>query len=594
MNWSGGYKNRFRTSSEVRKTAFQQQSRIILVDLVKHEVDNDNKQTKHIPGNEEQEYSLTSPTSDTSNNIPMQQCGTPFKNIPCGTSSDSEEYESDEISHTNYSPYSSDQEIADKDKPTTSEESTAKIQSSLIVDKHNKNSAVELAVETQEYSYSGCGSPRNLFVGCSAPSPDLTQDFHHLTQSLGFLTPVTNCRNTVACTPLDHHHELKGDCYLLYPTAVCKDKVVIRDDSFFNTMAQSNNSKVPIPVGGPTCVLADVVSAQEKEQHFYSPSQESTEVEYQAAAVSQTSQVNVPLPQMTNGYYKEPDVNGAKVLHKHHDLLCNSYSKQSVECSTPYLNQTFNYPTPNLSSVTPIIHRENVVFSTTDGCQLVPGGSFKLQKSPFSTSVNKDSFKINQTAHFRDISVLSNPTQRDNDNTHNQVNGSMFVPVDVIPAQRKQIETETPSQPPMYDGIRQTSTLFERRPLVSHSNKTEDPNTATTQGQLYQEEAPAMHVANSKQAPGKMQKILSVTSPSSLGVENEKIGDKFPISNNNIRPMTTARKRKRLYAPTWNTESSFVKILNSRKSHYGRVHYCHCRTVVRKLKIRDAQTQTSP
>lgn len=103
-----------------------------------------------------------------------------------------------------------------------------------------------------------------------------------------------------------------------------------------------------------------------------------------------------------------------------------------------------------------------------------------------------------------------------------------------------------------------------------------------------------MHVANSKQAPGKMQKILSVTSPSSLGVENEKIGDKFPISNNNIRPMTTARKRKRLYAPTWNTESSFVKILNSRKSHYGRVHYCHCRTVVRKLKIRDAQTQTSP
>lgn len=62
MNWSGGYKNRFRTSSEVRKTAFQQQSRIILVDLVKHEVDNDNKQTKHIPGNEEQEYSLTSPT----------------------------------------------------------------------------------------------------------------------------------------------------------------------------------------------------------------------------------------------------------------------------------------------------------------------------------------------------------------------------------------------------------------------------------------------------------------------------------------------------------------------------------------------------
>lgn len=255
MNWSGGYKNRFRTSSEVRKTAFQQQSRIILVDLVKHEVDNDNKQTNPIPGNEEQEYSLTSPTSDTSNNIPMQQCGTPFKNIPCGTSSgqanfkknsvptviiknlfiqtDSEEYESDEISHTNYSPYSSDQEIADKDKPTTSEESTAKIQSSLIVDKHNKNSAVELAVETQEYSHSGCGSPRNLFVGCSAPSPDLTQDFHHLTQSLGFLTPVTNCRNTVACTPLDHHHELKDDCYLLYPTAVRKGKVVIQDDSFF-------------------------------------------------------------------------------------------------------------------------------------------------------------------------------------------------------------------------------------------------------------------------------------------------------------------------------------------------------------------------
>ena len=45
MNWSGGYKHRFRPSTEIRKTAFQQQSRIILVDLVRdddHEKANEN------------------------------------------------------------------------------------------------------------------------------------------------------------------------------------------------------------------------------------------------------------------------------------------------------------------------------------------------------------------------------------------------------------------------------------------------------------------------------------------------------------------------------------------------------------------------
>lgn len=108
MNWSGGYKNRFRLTSEVRKTAFQQQSRIVLVDLVKPEVDDDTEQTIHIPGNEKQEFSPTSSIviktfvygmmkqyvtneitqTDTSNDIPMQQqFGTPFKHIPCGTSS---------------------------------------------------------------------------------------------------------------------------------------------------------------------------------------------------------------------------------------------------------------------------------------------------------------------------------------------------------------------------------------------------------------------------------------------------------------------------------------------------------------------------
>ncbi|KAI9564132.1 hypothetical protein GHT06_007870 [Daphnia sinensis] len=592
MNWSGGYKNRFRTSSEVRKTAFQQQSRIILVDLVKHEVDNDNEQTNHIPGNEGQEYSPTSPKSDTSNNIPMQQCGTPFKNIPCGTSSDSEEYESDEISNTNYSPYSPDQEVAGNDKPTTSEESTAKLQSSLIVKEHKENSVVELAVETQEYSHFVCGSPGNSFVECSAGSPDLTQDFPNLTQSLGFLTPVTNLRNIVVCSPPDHR-KLKDDCYNPYQTIVRKEKTVIQNDSVFNTTVQSNNSEVSIQAGSPTCVVAGDVSTEEKQQYFYSPSQESTEVEFQPAAISQESQTNVPLTLMTDGYCEELDVNGTIVLHKHHELLCNSYSKQPVKCSTPNLNQTFHYPTPKLSSVTPILHHKNVVVPTKDGCQSILGSSFKLQNAPFPTSVNKDSLNINHSAHFRDISVLSTPTQQDNDNTYNQANGSMFVPVDVIPAQRKQIETETLSQP-MYDGGRQTSTLFERHPAVSHSKRKDDPDTATTQGQLYQDETPAVYVANSEQAPGKMPEILSVTSPSSLGEEIEKIVQKSHISNNNTRPMVAARKRKKLCAPTWNTESSFGKKLNFRKSHYGHVHYCHCRTVVQKLKIRDAQTQTSP
>ncbi|XP_057371360.1 uncharacterized protein LOC130692299 isoform X2 [Daphnia carinata] len=570
MNWSGGYKNRYRTNSEVRKTAFQQQSRIILVDLVKQEVDNDNKQTNHIPGNEEQQYSPNLPISDSSNNVTMQQCGTPFKNIPCGTSSDSEEYGS-EISNTNYSPYSSDNEIEAKDKPTTSEESSTKLHSSLIVDEDNKTSAVELAVETQEYSHAVHGSSGNSFVQCSAPSPDLTQDFPHLTQSLGFLTPVTNRRNVV-CGPLDHR-ELKGD-----------------------------------------------VSTQEKLQYSYSPSQEITDVEFQAAFISQENQINVPLTLMTNGYQEEPDANGAVVLHEHHEFLCNSYSKQPVKCSTPYRNQTFHYPTPNLSSVTPNINRENMTFPTTHGCQPIPGSNFKFQNSPFPTSVNKDRLYINRSAHFRDISVLSTPTQREN-NTPNQATSSRFVPVEVIPTQRKQvrfassipvqktkvlvtykssliggiseIETETLSQPPIYNSGCQLSTLLECHPSVSPSEEKEDPDTATMQGQHYQEDGPVMHLANSEQTPGKMPKTLSITSSNPLGVENENIGEKSHIIVNVTRPMC-GRKRKLLRAPVWNTASSFSKTLNSRKSHYGRVHYCQCRTVVQKLKIRDAQTQTSP
>ena len=110
MNWSGGYKNRFRPNTEIRKTAFQQQSRIILVDLVK----NDGlEQASHISKSIEKEFSNISPkviamnlkhkqldavlktnilqkeTVLIDNNIPIQRehFGIPFHNIPCGSSS---------------------------------------------------------------------------------------------------------------------------------------------------------------------------------------------------------------------------------------------------------------------------------------------------------------------------------------------------------------------------------------------------------------------------------------------------------------------------------------------------------------------------
>ncbi len=58
MNWSGGYKHRFRPNTEIRKTAFQQQSRIILVDLLKH---GDLEKTDQMSQNNGQKFTMIPP-----------------------------------------------------------------------------------------------------------------------------------------------------------------------------------------------------------------------------------------------------------------------------------------------------------------------------------------------------------------------------------------------------------------------------------------------------------------------------------------------------------------------------------------------------
>lgn len=58
MNWSGGYKYRFRPRLEViRKAAFQQQNRIVLVD----DVTNGDEVTEATPDKKETVNSLTPP-----------------------------------------------------------------------------------------------------------------------------------------------------------------------------------------------------------------------------------------------------------------------------------------------------------------------------------------------------------------------------------------------------------------------------------------------------------------------------------------------------------------------------------------------------
>jgi hypothetical protein len=78
MNWSGGYKHRFRLNTEIRKTAFQQQSRIILVDLVKHD---DLEQTGQISLNNGQKFTMI-PPKVTANLITLKM-GVFFKYVFC-------------------------------------------------------------------------------------------------------------------------------------------------------------------------------------------------------------------------------------------------------------------------------------------------------------------------------------------------------------------------------------------------------------------------------------------------------------------------------------------------------------------------------
>lgn len=522
---------------------------------------------------------------------------------------DSEECEKDEISNTNYSPFSSDRETSNEHEVTTSEGSTPTCQSIQMVEEHYKNSAENFAVETHENSYSSCGSSRNSLVG-STPPPYPTDDFHRSTQSLRFLTPIVYRANAIAPSALDRQHELEDYSNLPYPTTISKDKAVVQNNSNFNTSVEIDNSEVPGQVSCSTPVPTDVT--HEKQLHYYSPTpKHATENRY--AAIPQGSQTDGPLTLMINENREEPVVNGAIVLRKHRESSCGSHSNQYVGCATPtscVINQSFHYPTPNLSCITPIIRRENVVFSTKVGRQLASDGNFKLQNSPLSIPINTGSLivPINQseTTPFRDTSDCRTPIQRDNDNSRNQASGSLLL-VDVIPAKRKQVrfastaplrkmkilvpykstpivgisqtETATLSQSSAYDDGRLTANSFERHALVSQSRQEEDQDTATTHG--HQDETSTAHITKSGPAPEKVLTVSSDSSPKPY-VEQEK------------RPTSATRKRKRPLALPLHTESSRGRKFNSRKSYYGRVHYCHCRTVVRKLKIRDAETQTSP
>lgn len=78
MNWSGGYKHRFRPNTEIRKTAFQQQNRIILVDLVKHD---DLEQTGQISLNNGQKFTMIPPKVTA--NLMTLKMGVFFKYVFC-------------------------------------------------------------------------------------------------------------------------------------------------------------------------------------------------------------------------------------------------------------------------------------------------------------------------------------------------------------------------------------------------------------------------------------------------------------------------------------------------------------------------------
>lgn len=291
-----------------------------------------------------------------------------------------------------------------------------------------------------------------------------------------------------------------------------------------------------------------------------------------------------------------------------------------------YLNQRFQFTTPSLSFLTPVVHREKTAELTlnhrnsslhftsyaTQQEKNVPATPFASSQdsqkyaTPISdkmthdercdppyhaTPVQKET--TGQISPLRHNYSFNTPTQ--DPKIPVQSNNSIYTPVVTLDAtpQRKQVRfAADPSQHTVYcwdrpipfQSIKETILSENPKPVepplkeqpsdhVQHRTTLTSPvkvndkviiTKTTTTSREHQEENPVQASEEILPIPEKDESLNKKPRSSQFG----------PTANKNL-------KRKQLIA--WNTKSSSKKKFHSP---------CHCRTVVRTIKIRDAETQT--
>lgn len=510
---------------------------------------------------------------------------------------DTEGSGNDEISSTRYSPVSLDQEsTAEHHITSTSEEEQTKVPLSHKVNELYEDSNPGEVLFLQESSPSGCSSfLSNSNVECFTSPPYLNPNPYSSTPNLSFLTPVIHRENTVRHSSKDRRFcqqnwDNSNLHNLPYLTPLTDEPVIIQENSIFKNRTQTDNREAPSTKNRSMFVPVDVTPAQRKQVHFYTSDQESSTAEHRVKNFSEENQTNASTP--AREQYDDSSV----YAPRNKDTLVTSIAG----CSTPrsyYVNQHFHYPTPTLGSTTTATHQENLVgFSTKD--QRIPGmKDSPLQYLPCSTSINTDT---KTTIPSQTTPIGSNV---DNHNNSAQVSWSMFPPLVVTPAQQRRVQfaSSVPLQKIKVIVNNAVVPMKETSNLNTSIPGTSFPNGSSMDFSKYvsppkQEHAVVITegIVSDQHEYCKEEAIRLVQSSSktvttypvhSLIHTQDGTTNASENSNNQANPKFTTRKRKQSVA-SWKT--------SVRKKFNGRcTHHCRCRTVIRKVKIRDAETQTS-
>ena len=440
----------------------------------------------------------------------------------------------------------------------------------------------------------------NSAIECLTPPPYLDRNPYYSSPSLSFLTPVIHRENNTFGYPAMEERFFKpgfdqnSNLHNFSHSTSLTEKTVFTENSMFKTPVQTDSRKASPTTNCSQFVPVNVTPAQRKQVHFCSSYQESTAKD-KDKNFSVRNQVNVSSP--VREQYENSSVSTPRRI-----LRTSSVEPRSTP--TPYyVNQHFNYPTPNLSSSTTGMHHEILIaFPTID--QRIPRleGS-TVHNLPYSTPINtiKKKPAVFPTTPIKPKAV--------NHNIPDQGNYSLLPALDVTSAQRKQVQfapSATLRKTKINVNITEvsnkeisslktstfgtTATSFTNGSSMdlmecqtSQANK-EEQSVVITEGTVSAHHDSCREETNCfVQSSNEM---ATVDPLPSLVISREKTSNTHDNYNKQADPKSTNQKRK-LCATSWKT--SFRKKLNGRS-----MQHCCGPVVIQKIKIRDAETQTSP